>query len=225
MDKIIGILGGMGPLATIRLFENIVLNTPAKKDQDHFRIIIDNNTKIPDRTEFIMGRGESPLPKLIESAQFLENSGVSCILIPCNTSHYFIDELQKHVKIPILNMIEETARYLKSMGVKNAALFSTLGTYKAKIYPRVFEKFDLNIMEPEEKDKLVIHDIIYNKIKSNANFGTDFISEFERIFHSMVPSPDVAIKGCTEISLLKLPFNTVDPLEVLAKTAISKMSS
>jgi len=88
MEKIIGILGGMGPLATVDLFRRIVMKTPAKKDQDHPRIIIYNNSKVPDRTAYILGRGEDPLPELIDSAKKLEQWGAGFIIMPCNTAHH-----------------------------------------------------------------------------------------------------------------------------------------
>ena len=107
-EKIIGILGGMGPEATIDLFTKIVKSTKAKKDQDHLRILIDNNPKIPDRTLAIQKKGPSPLPRLIQSAKTLEKAGADFIIIPCVTAHYYVDRLQKRVNIPILHIAEET---------------------------------------------------------------------------------------------------------------------
>ncbi|GAJ09165.1 unnamed protein product, partial [marine sediment metagenome] len=89
-EKIIGILGGMGPEATIDLFYKIIKFNPSEKDQDHLRIIIDNNPKIPDRTAAILGKGEDPLPALQETARNLEKAGANFIIIPCNTAHYFL---------------------------------------------------------------------------------------------------------------------------------------
>jgi len=103
-QKIIGILGGMGPEATLDLFHKIIKLTYAEKDQDHLRIIIDNNPKIPDRTDAISGTGKDPLPKLIVTAQILEKAGADFIIIPCNTAHYFISEIQQSIKIPILTL-------------------------------------------------------------------------------------------------------------------------
>ncbi len=99
-EKIIGILGGMGPAATLALYERIIALTPAQCDQDHLRVIIDSNPKIPDRTAAILGNGESPLPAMAESAKTLERAGADFIVIPCNTAHYWLDELQKEVAIP-----------------------------------------------------------------------------------------------------------------------------
>jgi len=86
-EKTIGILGGMGPYATVELFSKILKFTPARKDQEHLRIIIDNNLKIPDRTEAILGNGKSLLPEMIATAKNLEKAKVDFILIPCNTAH------------------------------------------------------------------------------------------------------------------------------------------
>jgi len=90
-EKIIGILGGMGPEATIDLFYKIIKFTPAKKDQDHLRIIIDNNPKIPDRTAAILGKGEDPIPALRETAKNLEKAGADFIIIPCNNYWLYRD--------------------------------------------------------------------------------------------------------------------------------------
>ncbi|HDH63258.1 MAG TPA: amino acid racemase, partial [Firmicutes bacterium] len=93
--KTVGIIGGMGPEATLDLFYKIIKNTPAKKDQEHIHLIIDNYPQIPDRTQFILGKGENPLPYLLRSANLLENAGVDAICMPCNTAHFFVDDIRK----------------------------------------------------------------------------------------------------------------------------------
>jgi len=149
-QKIIGILGGMGPEATLDLFHKIIKLTYAEKDQDHLRIIIDNNPKIPDRTDAISGTGKDPLPKLIVTAQILEKAGADFIIIPCNTAHYFISEIQQSIKIPILNMIKETASYVKNVfpSFKKVGLFASKGTYKAKLYNSFFNAKNIEILIP-----------------------------------------------------------------------------
>ena len=93
-DKLIGILGGMGPEATAHFYFKLIKATPSKTDQDHFRVIMDSNSKIPDRTSAIFGNGENPVPALIETAKTLECAKVDVACIPCITAHYFIDEIQ-----------------------------------------------------------------------------------------------------------------------------------
>src|SRR4030042_3354613 len=141
-EKIIGILGGMGPEATIDLFYKIIKSTPAEKDQDHLRIIIDNNPKIPDRTAAILGKAEDPLPALQETAQNLEKAGADFIIIPCNTAHYFLSSIQESVNIPVLNMLEETAKETKKRipQIKKVGLLASIGVYKSEIYHQHFKK-------------------------------------------------------------------------------------
>ena len=101
MKKTIGIIGGMGPLATAKLFERIVINSGAASDQEHPRVIIDNNTSIPDRTDYILGKGSDPRPELIKTALGLESMGADFLVMPCNTAHYFLDEIETTIGIPI----------------------------------------------------------------------------------------------------------------------------
>ena len=109
MKKSIGILGGMGPLATADLFRKIVLLTDAARDNDHIRIYIDDNASIPDRTAAILSGGADPLPAMTDSLRKLEACGADCIIMPCNTAHYFLPRLQALTAVPFLSMLEATA--------------------------------------------------------------------------------------------------------------------
>ena len=104
-DKTVGILGGMGPEATIDLFARIVKHTHAKKDDDHLRIIIDNNPKMPSRQDAILKSGEFPVTAMRETARNLERAGADFIIIGANTPHYFYDEIKDAVRIPFLHII------------------------------------------------------------------------------------------------------------------------
>ena len=99
--KMIGVLGGKGPEATEELLHLIIKNTPVAKEEDHLRIIIDNNPKIPKPSLGITGEGENPVPVLIETAKNLERAEADFIVIPCNSAHFFIDDIQKEIRIPI----------------------------------------------------------------------------------------------------------------------------
>ena len=115
-EKIIDILGGMGPEATRDLFANIIQFTPSKKDQNHLHIIIDNNPKIPDRTAAIIADGEDPVPFMVESGLRLAQSGVDFIVIPCISAHYFIEELRSQLNVPVLSALEEVGKAIKKSG-------------------------------------------------------------------------------------------------------------
>jgi aspartate racemase len=226
-EKIIGILGGMGPEATIDLFYKIIKFTPAEKDQDHLRIIIDNNPKIPDRTAAILGKGEDPLPALQESVRNLEKAGVDFIIVPCNTAHYFLRSIQESVKIPILNMIEETAKETrkKISPIQKAGLLASIGIYKTKIYHQHFKKFNIEVISPEEKDKEKVMKIIY-AVKAgdlSEEVKKNIISIAQKLIDK---GAEAVIAGCTEIPLIlkegDVSVPIMDPTQVLAKIAIQK---
>lgn len=226
-EKIIGILGGMGPEATLDLFHKIIRLSSAEKDQDHLRIIIDNNPKIPDRTTAILEKGENPLPALQKTAQNLEKAGSDFIIMPCNTAHYFISEVQQSVNIPILNMIKETAHNIKSIfpSFKNVGLLATKGTYKTGLYNSFFKEKNIEILIPSPSEQDIIMDIIY-KIKSNI-LSKEMKIQIIKIAEKQIKRGSQAIiAGCTEIPLIlknediKVPV--IDPTNILAKRAIEE---
>jgi len=226
-EKIIGILGGMGPEATIDLFYKIIKFTPAEKDQDHLRIIIDNNPKIPDRTAAILGKGEDPLPALQETARNLEKAGADFIIIPCNTAHYFLSSIQKSVKIPVINMIEETAKETqkKSSSIKKVGLLASIGTYKTEIYHQYFKKFNIEVISPGEKDKEEIMKVIY-AVKA-GNLSDVIKKDILKIAQKLIDiGAEAIITGCTEIPLILKEGDVlvpiIDPTQVLAEVAIQK---
>lgn len=226
-EKIIGILGGMGPEATIDLFYKIIKFSPAKKDQDHLRIIIDNNPKIPDRTAAILGKGEDPLPALKATAQNLEKAGAHFIIIPCNTAHYFLSSIQESVNLPILNMIEETAQETKKRipQIKKVGLLASIGVYKSELYHQHFKKFNIEVISPEEKDKQEVMKLIH-AIKA-GNLSWKIKKKILKITQKLIDKEaEAIIAGCTEIPLILKEGDTslplIDPTQVLAKIAVQK---
>ncbi len=224
-EKIIGILGGMGPEATADLFYRIIRATPVKRDQDHIRTIIYSNSKVPDRTPAILGEGPSPLPEMVKAARKLEEAGADFIVIPCNTAHHFISELRGNVGIPILHMIELTAKKVTKdfLQVKRAGLIATVGTVKSRIYHRCFAEVGLNILTPSDNLQQAAMDAIYKNIKAgDLNGGRDILL---RVADSLVQGgARIVICGCTEVSLVlkdgDIAAPVVDPLQILAETAV-----
>ncbi|MBU1290714.1 MAG: amino acid racemase [bacterium] len=226
-EKIIGILGGMGPEATIDLFYKIIKFTPAEKDQDHLRIIIDNNPKIPDRTAAILGKGEDPLPALRESARNLEKAGADFIVISCNTAHYFLSSIQKSVKIPILNMIEEAASETQQRipQIKKVGLLASIGTYKTEIYPQQFKKFNIEVIYPDKKDKEEAMKAIY-AVKA-GDLSNEVKGNILKIVQKLIDKgAEAIIAGCTEIPLIlkegDVSVPIIDPTQILARIAVQK---
>ena len=156
MNKTIGIVGGMGPLATCDLYQKIIQVTQADKDQEHVRVCIDGNTRIPDRTAAILHKGRDPLPQMIKSAVRLEGMGADVLIMPCNTAHYFYKKLLPFVDIPFLNMLEETADAAVKMGITKAGLLATDGTVKSGVYEKAFQERGISLELPA-KDLLVFY--------------------------------------------------------------------
>ncbi|PAB59555.1 cysteate racemase [Anaeromicrobium sediminis] len=224
MRKNIGILGGMGPMATASLFKKIISFTDADCDQDHVRIFIDNNTYIPDRTDYITGHGEDPRPYLIESAEKLEQMGADCIIMPCNTAHYFYSDIVKAIDIEFIHMIEETIKNIVETypGEKNIGLLSTEGTSKSGIYDEIAIAYELNLVKPHGIYQEYVTDLIYGIKAGEEDYHVKKI--YETINHMKTEGVNVFILGCTELSIAQEMYNLegvyVDPMDVLAKSAI-----
>ena len=139
--RVVGIIGGMGPVATCLLFERILANTPARYDQEHLHIIIDNDPSVPDRTEALFGRAESPIPWLVRSAKLLEKAGAHVLGIPCVTAHAFLPKVREESRVPIISMVEETDREVTARhpGVHRLGILATDGTLKADVFASLSE--------------------------------------------------------------------------------------
>ncbi|MEK6266085.1 MAG: amino acid racemase [Clostridium sp.] len=225
MSKTLGIIGGMGPLATVELFKKIVCHTNATCDQDHIRVLIDNNTSIPDRTENIIGEGEDPKKYLIESAQKLQSMGANYLIMPCNTAHYFYKDIIKEIEIPFLNMIEETANIILKRYplIKKIGLLATKGTCCSGVYDDVFSLHGIELVKPYGDEQKHVTDLIYG-IKEGVQ-DVDLTGFYETVESMGNHGVHLFILGCTELSVAyekyKLKGNYVDPLSILAMGAIA----
>ena len=224
MDKkVIGILGGMGPLATADLFQKITLHTVASCDQEHPRVCIDSNTNIADRTAALLHGGADPRGEMIKSAQRLESIGADLLIMPCNTAHNFYDDVAASVKIPVLHMIALTRDALKEKGVKCAGLMATDGTVQTGIYQRTFDGSGIDLLVPEAEDQAAVMDIIYNGVKA-GDMNHD-VTAFRRTCENLIArGAEVLILGCTELppafDIYRLTYPNIDPTLELALGAI-----
>ena len=168
MKKTIGILGGMGPLATADLFRKITLLTKASCDNDHIRVYIDSNAQIPDRTAAILHGGKDPLPQMRAALHSLEACGASCVIMPCNTAHYFLPQLQAETKLPFLSMLEATAKACaKFYPGKTAAVLATKGTLATGLYEKALEKEGVSFIIPDDAEKDTLMHLIYDVVKAS----------------------------------------------------------
>lgn len=224
-NKTIGIIGGMGPMATVQLFHKIVAMTQSETDMGHLHILIDDNTKIPDRTDAILHEGDDPVPEMVRSAFRLEQSGADILIMSCNTAHYFYPEICRFVHIPFLNMIWETAKEAKRQGFCRAGLLATDGTISTGIYEREFKRYGLELTLPDGPKQKAVMNLIYQGVKSGADEWDT--APIERIVEHMKENgAQTVILGCTELPLafskyhIRSGLPVIDPTEILAKQAI-----
>lgn len=213
----------MGPLATVDLFNKIVLNTSAKSDSDHIHILIDNNPQIPDRTKAIVEHKESPIPYIVESANKLIKMGADFLIMACNTSHYYYNDISDKCCVPILNMIEETMKHIHDNGIKELFLFATTGTIATGIYSFYAELYNIKVYLPNSFEQQLIMDLIYNGVKNNnCKFDSNPIQNL--ISKICVNDKKQILLGCTElpiaIKMYDLKGAFIDPTYIIAKKAI-----
>lgn len=225
MKKTIGILGGMGPLATADLFQKIVCLTDAAGDNDHIRVYIDSNASIPDRTAAILHGGPDPVPAMADSLRKLEACGADCVIMPCNTAHEFLPRLEPLTELPFLSMIGAAAKAcrLRFPG-RTAAVLATTGTLSAGLYQKALAKEGVSFLIPDEEESAALMEVIYQGVKAGAP-----PERYQAAFRSVVDGlsgrgAEVFLLACTELPLavqaLRLELPCVDPTEELAKAAI-----
>lgn len=223
-SKTVGVIGGLGPMATVYFYDMVVRLTDAKRDQDHIDMIIANRATTPDRTDYIMGKSDkNPTDILKKDARKLEDYGTDFLVITCNTAHYFYDEIKESVNIPVISIIEETIKSAKKDGHKKLGILATIGNLKAKLYQNMCKKYGIDFLVLDENRQQYIMDIIYKDIKSGKSANMD---KFKDVISYLKDNGcDGAILGCTELSILKNDNNLdnkfyIDSLEVLARKTI-----
>lgn len=223
MRKTIGILGGMGPLATCDLFSKITQITDASCDQEHVRICIDSNTEISDRTNAIIRHGKDPVPEMVKSAVRLQGLGADVLIMPCNTAHYFYDRILPFVDIPFLSMIDETAKVISDRGLRKIGLLATDGTLQTAVYEKAFKKRGISIVVPPPENQVHIMDLIYNGVKA-GNKEIDTKPTKKTIEDLFRKGAQTLVLGCTELpvafDLYGFDYPKTDPTLILASRAV-----
>ena len=222
----IGILGGMGPMATQAFYRELILQTDASSDQDHLEVVIVASPKVPDRTAFLLGRGPDPMPSLLEAAQRLAASGAELIVMPCNSAQGFTDRLEQAVGIPFVPWVDTAVEAIAASAPVPVALLATAGTLDAGIYTPALERSRLRHILPDaaETDELMV--CIYAfKAGAGATHAneTRLLSVAETMHARGARS---FILGCTELPLIvpsdspRWPGPAIDPAVHVARRAI-----
>lgn len=220
---LLGVLGGLGPMATVYFYELVTAHTKALKDQDHLNMIISSHATTPDRTAFILGKSkDDPFEVMEDQAERLVEYGATLIAIPCNTAHYFYTRLNQALNVPILNMVGDTVNKVASLGFNKVGILATDGTIETGTYQRVCEQQGVDCAVPDKDAQKDVMHVIYSNIKKGE---PPEMPVFERAVANLQQAGcDAFILGCTELSLVKkqvgLATNYVDSMEVLAEHAI-----
>lgn len=220
--KTVGIIGGMGPGATALLFQKLIDYTDAKSDAEHMHIIIDNNTAIPDRTTAILNGENTPALYIVESGKKLEMCGAELLLIPCNTSHYFYDDIQKQLSVPVVNMIAETAKVCLENGYTKVGILATTGTCNTDTYGRELNKFGVEAVYPDVEGQKKVMEIIYDQVKAGRKINVQILDQTLKKMASK--GAQAFILGCTELPFAikngDFGYHFLDSLDILAKCAV-----
>ena len=225
MNKTIGILGGMGPLATADLFRKITLLTDAASDNDHIRVYIDSNAQIPDRTAAILAGGRDPVPEMLSALRHLEACSADCVIMPCNTAHYFLPRLQALTATPFISMLEATARACAAQYPgKTAAILGTKGTLRTRLYHDALAAQNVETLTPNDAGQDELMRLIYDVVKANRPLAPETDAWARLLDGLCAHGADYFILGCTELPLLAdtlpHPGPFIDPTAELARAAI-----
>jgi aspartate racemase len=217
--KVVGVIGGMGPAATVEFLARLVRATPATRDEDHLHVITDSDPKIPSRTAAILHGGPSPASRLCAIARGLERAGAQLLAMPCNTAHAYLDAMRAAVEIPILDMPAEAAA---RADVDQVGLLATEAAVRIRLYDKAFLERGTRVVSPEAADQAEVTRLIA-AVKAGEPLEPlrpclgQIAARLERA------GARALVIGCTEISLIHdagsaLP--TIDALDCLVDAVV-----
>lgn len=221
----LGVLGGMGPQATILFYQRVVDFTAAAADQEHIETLILSDAKMPDRTAALLSGETGPVyERLLSDARTLEDWGACCIGVPCNTSHAFLPAVEAQLNIPIVNMVTETAQALKALGCRRVGVMGTDGTLQMGLYHAACRALGMEAVSPPEEEQRLVMSIIYDEIKAGKRGSEDKFARVEQAFRAL--GCDRVVLACTELSVYKdwheVGEYYVDAMDVLARSCVER---
>ena len=223
--KKLGVIGGLGPMATALFMKMIIEMTDAGSDQEHIEMVVYNCPQIPDRTKYILGKStQTPVPKLIELGRKLEEEGAQLIAVPCITANFFYAELTAKIKAPIIDIIAEVCSYLKERDIHCVGLMATSGTIASGLFQKAFEASGCTLILPEGKDQEDVMYIIYENVKANRPVDMNLFGRVSE--HLKSAGAEVILLGCTELSVVgenyRIGEGCLDIMRLMAKCAVER---
>lgn len=224
MDYLVGVLGGMGPAATADFMQKLIDLTDAGNDQQHVPVLVSSIPNIPDRGACLLKGGVSPLPALLDRLRMLENAGAACIVIPCNTAHYWFPQLKAATSVEMLNLIDVVAEAVREAGFSKVGVLATDATLVTGLYQSALERFGIGCVIPEGATQQAVMDGIFAlKAGASASARHYFEAPYQYLQQQKV---DAIILGCTEIPIAladevrNRPAYFLDSNKILAQAVI-----
>ena len=225
-EKVVGVIGGMGPEATVDLMQRIIDLTPADDDVDHIHVLVDNNPKIPSRIKaLIEGGGEDPAPCMISMAQGLVKQGADFLVIPCNTAHHYYPQVAAAVDVPVFNLIELTAGHAKTMNpnLSKVGLLASSALQIIHLYEPWCAKFGAEVLYPEEEKQQQVMDLI-RAVKAKRHTAEQLANYQQAADDLAAQGAECLVLACTELSVigdqLKTSLPIYDASELLAREIV-----
>jgi aspartate racemase len=220
MHHVVGIIGGMGPEATLDLMRRVLAKTPAQVDQDHVHLIVESNPKIPSRVaHLIEGTGADPTPELIRIAVNLQRAGAEALAIPCNTAHAYAHSIRRAVSIPLLDMVQLTVDQIaSSRRVARVGLLASSAVLATELYAKSFASQGIAVVHPAGQEEVMS---LIKAVKCGET-GVEVQAALARIALDLANQADVLLVGCSELSVIAASITApfVDSLDVQAQAIV-----
>jgi aspartate racemase len=226
LSGIVGIIGGMGPQATVDLMNKVISMTPADEEADHVHMIVDCNPTVPSRTRALLEGGKSPGPELALMARRLAAAGAELLAMPCNTAHAFLADIRAATDRPVLDMIDLAVDEVSAFGgtSKKVGLLATRGTRDSRLYHERIERRGWTVLDLDESEQQRL-DVLTKDAKTRPIGTVERAAMAEIIEGLEVRGADVVVAGCTEVPLLlpeASPVTVIDPTLVLAREIVAR---
>lgn len=224
-QRVVGVIGGLGPEATLDFFAKVIALTPATTDQDHLHLIINNNPKVPNRNEAVAGTGPSAGPALAASAATLERAGAEFLVMVCNAAHAFAADIRAAVSIPLVSIIDETVREARQQtpALTRVGVLASSGCLDAALYQEAFAAHQIAVLVPEAAARAQFMALLY-AIKSGDK-GPAIRQGMQQLADGLIKQgAEQIIAGCTEVPLVLSEADISVPLvnstDMLVKATI-----
>jgi aspartate racemase len=225
--KIAGVIGGMGPDATVELMKRVIAATPAQDDADHIHMLVDNNPKVPSRLKALLdGGGENPGPVIAQMAKRLEQAGADFLVIPCNTAHYYHHYAQEAVTVPVWHLIRLSLQHINEhYPVRRIGLLASSAVQKIQLFEPFFGEAGLALIYPDDETQASVMQVI-RAVKAGT-LTEELLAEYNAGVAAM-PGVEAYLLGCSELSVLldrhEQSLPVIDALQVLAEAIVAECS-